>query len=439
MKKLFVILIMFLAINSNAQWVQQTNPLGTGGPASVGKIQFVSATEGWISAGNGKLLHTINSGNNWTIVTPEPIDTLVSFSEPALSLCFISPSTGWIISTKGSFSNMQGAVVYRTTNGGNNWNKLTVPIYNAGVYIQFVDVNNGWILVFNTNFNGGAIFRTTNGGINWNNITPPAGGIPFFINSNAGWLIPAIGGAGTTSDSIRKTTNGGLNWTFPWGTNARVNFTAIHFSDVNNGWALGKNGLILKTTNGGNSWDYVTNTGITSTYNSETVFFLNSNTGWIGTKDTILQTSYALYTNNGGLNWTRQTPTTGGSSIYNIHFFDALNGGLTSNDRILHTTNGGVLIKNISTEIPAAYSLSQNYPNPFNPTTKIKFDVVSTGEVKIVVYDVMGREVQTLVNESLKPGTYELKFDGSQLTSGVYFYKLITDGFTETRKMLLIK
>jgi len=96
-------------------------------------------------------------------------------------------------------------------------------------------------------------------------------------------------------------------------------------------------------------------------------------------------------------------------------------------------------IKQISELVPSKYSLSQNYPNPFNPTTNIKFDVARLGDVKIVVYDVMGREVQTLVNESLKPGTYEASFDASSLNSGVYFYKLITDGFTETKKMLLLK
>jgi hypothetical protein len=63
----------------------------------------------------------------------------------------------------------------------------------------------------------------------------------------------------------------------------------------------------------------------------------------------------------------------------------------------------------------------------------------NAGNVKIVVYDIQGREVQTLVNESLKPGTYEVPFDGSQLTSGVYFYKLIAGNFVETKKMLLIK
>jgi len=101
--------------------------------------------------------------------------------------------------------------------------------------------------------------------------------------------------------------------------------------------------------------------------------------------------------------------------------------------------NPSIGITNLSTEIPSKYSLNQNYPNPFNPTTKIKFDVAHTGDVKIVVYDVKGSEVQALVNESLRPGTYEASFNGSALNSGVYFYELISNGFIETKKMLLIK
>ena len=96
-------------------------------------------------------------------------------------------------------------------------------------------------------------------------------------------------------------------------------------------------------------------------------------------------------------------------------------------------------INTISTNIPETFKLSQNYPNPFNPTTNIKFSIVKTEQVILIVYDVQGREVQTLVNERLQPGTYEVSFDGSALHSGVYFYKLITDGFTETKKMLMIK
>ena len=90
-------------------------------------------------------------------------------------------------------------------------------------------------------------------------------------------------------------------------------------------------------------------------------------------------------------------------------------------------------------QIPSKYELFQNYPNPFNPTTNVKFSILNSGNVKLIVYDVMGREVQTLVNEKLQAGTYETTFDGSNLNSGVYFYKLMTQGFTETKRMLMIK
>ena len=96
-------------------------------------------------------------------------------------------------------------------------------------------------------------------------------------------------------------------------------------------------------------------------------------------------------------------------------------------------------VNQISTEAPTLFSLSQNYPNPFNSTSNLKFQIVNTGDVKIIVYDIMGKEVQTLVNERLQPGTYEAAFDGSALNSGVYFYRIVTEGYSETKRMLLIK
>lgn len=108
-------------------------------------------------------------------------------------------------------------------------------------------------------------------------------------------------------------------------------------------------------------------------------------------------------------------------------------------DGVIYGDTVTVGIEENTSQIAVNYSLSQNYPNPFNPTTKIKFNVMRLGDVKIVVYDITGRGIQTLVNERLQPGTYETSFDGSQLTSGIYFYRIITDGFSEAKKMLLIK
>jgi hypothetical protein len=83
--------------------------------------------------------------------------------------------------------------------------------------------------------------------------------------------------------------------------------------------------------------------------------------------------------------------------------------------------------------------LFNNYPNPFNSNTIIKYQVDKYSLVEIKIFDILGREIKTLVNETLQPGSYEVTFDGSNLASGVYLYKLTTEGFSETKKMLMIK
>jgi hypothetical protein len=109
-------------------------------------------------------------------------------------------------------------------------------------------------------------------------------------------------------------------------------------------------------------------------------------------------------------------------------------------------------IQSISNEIPVSFKLYQNYPNPFNPITKIKFDIpplrgargVTT---RLVIYDVLGREIAVLVNDELKPGTYEVDWNAENLPSGIYFYRLAAgdpstsagQGYSETRKMVLLK
>ena len=118
---------------------------------------------------------------------------------------------------------------------------------------------------------------------------------------------------------------------------------------------------------------------------------------------------------------------------------------------IYYSSNGGggiIGLEPTSTIIPTFPSLHQNYPNPFNPVTKIKFDIpqrhlpLQGGDregVFLKIYDLLGREVATLVNEQLKPGTYKVDWDGTNYASGVYFYSLITENFVETKRMVLLK
>ena len=113
--------------------------------------------------------------------------------------------------------------------------------------------------------------------------------------------------------------------------------------------------------------------------------------------------------------------------------------GTTAPSTAFQYTVGLVGIEPISNEIPNVFKLYSNYPNPFNPVTKIKFDIAKNTNAKIQVYDILGRVVETLVNGELKAGRYEVEFDGYSLSSGVYFYKLVTNDFVDTKRMLLIK
>jgi hypothetical protein len=94
---------------------------------------------------------------------------------------------------------------------------------------------------------------------------------------------------------------------------------------------------------------------------------------------------------------------------------------------------------NVSSSVPARFELNQNYPNPFNPTTKIKYAVAKPSNVTIKIYDMLGAEVMTLVNQQHAPGYYEINFDGGKLASGTYIYQLRTNNYVETKKMMLVK
>ena len=109
---------------------------------------------------------------------------------------------------------------------------------------------------------------------------------------------------------------------------------------------------------------------------------------------------------------------------------------------MLRTYTGGILSGieiNNSVSSPTEFALLQNFPNPFNPSTTIRLDVRTIGNVSLKVYDVLGREVEATVNEYLKPGSYSVQFSGDNLPSGVYYYELRTESFSETKRMLLVK
>jgi len=137
---------------------------------------------------------------------------------------------------------------------------------------------------------------------------------------------------------------------------------------------------------------------------------------------------------------TNQQNDVSGFEKVNIDLFgNVIVTGASDGDYITIKYSQTISIQQLSTELPEQFSLYQNYPNPFNPTTKIKFDIEKAGIIKLKVFDILGKEIATLVNESLNSGSYETEFDGSNIMSGVYFYKLETDNFSEVKRMILTK
>lgn len=310
-KILFLVSMFFVMTEmsyTQSGWNFQSNPIPPSETNVLGKIQFVSPTEGWISGPNGTFLHTTNSGTNWNIVTPFPEDTVNSSADPSQSMSWVDQSHGWKINWFGtSMSNAHGAVIHMTTDGGVSWIKkiLSTTVGDAGFQIQFTDQLNGRVLFFNFITGVAQFLKTTDGGNTWNPFN--GAGIFYFVDVNNGWAYTGSGPLGqSTPYKIYHTTDGAATWSEQLSDNIPGIYHTIQFYDLNNGWIVGDSSKILKTTNGGVDWQRITNTGIHPASKAKCVFFLNANTGWIGTDDGIANLNpdrIILHTTNGGTSW----------------------------------------------------------------------------------------------------------------------------------------
>jgi len=442
---IFVLFVTAFINNATAQnWVEQTNPLGLGEQAMLGKIWFVNETEGWIACQAGGFLHTTNAGSNWIYVNPFPSDTVESFCDPSLSMSWVGTTHGWNIGTIGGTANPQGAAIYRTTNGGTSWDKMILSSDPdvMGIQIQFADVNNGWALTFNFNSGQASFLRTTDSGNNW---APQNGrGLFYFVDASNGWAFAGSGAMGENPPyTIHRTTDGGDSWTEQYSDNSAGRFNGIRFSDINNGWVVGENGKVLKTDNGGASWSIVTNSGINPDESCKAVFPLDENHVWIPSKDNDAnQTPFVQYSPDGGSMWSTQMTPFGSTQedypIFSICFINPELGWLTADYGRIAKYTGTTSVEDEVNGLND-FSLGQNYPNPFNPSTKIKFNIPESGNTTIKVFNLLGSEVATLLNEMKQPGTYEINFDAAGLSSGTYFYSMESGNFREVMKMIILK
>lgn len=392
--------------------------LSSGTSNNLRSIIFTEVNTGYAVGFNGTILKTTDGGLNWTSQTVGTVENLYSVH-------FIE-QTGYVVGGTNT------SVIFKTTNGGVNWiNQSISGNYQLGS-VFMTDSVTAHISGYRR------ILRTTNGGNSWDvQFMDTVIGYPasfssiFFVDGNTGFItgtnLMHYGGV------FSKTTNGGIDWSGPGYTGAPLR--SIYFMNSETGYGVITNEYrTIKTTNSGSNWISYS-FGINNAPFS--IWFTNLTTGYIA--GSISNVGKIFKTSNSGINWNLQiTPIT--DVLYSITFIDVNTGYAAGNSgTIFKTTNGGVGIITLSHEIPSEYKLKQNYPNPFNPITKIKFQISKFSNVNLTVFDIRGREIITLVNETLKPGTYETEFNAENYPSGIYFYKLQSQTHKETLKMCLIK
>ncbi len=384
---------------------------------------FINENTGWIAGGDGYaetygvLIKTTDGGNNWMEFPAFDNDMIYS-------LCFINSNTGWAAGTN--------STIKKSTDGGNNWVTIVPPAGMKFTKILFIDSLNGWL----TGFSGygtwtTAIYKSTNGGLNWNQQFSAYGyelDALSFLNSQTGY---AGGGWPNMSGKVLKTTNGGNDW-IETNLNSTHKILSIDFMNELTGWAAGGegHGFIYRTTNGGQNWNMQYDT-LFNEVNS--ISFTDENHGWAAGRGDL------FFTTDGGYRWSRSF--SGSDFIQTVQFVNQNTGWIAGYyGVVLKTTNGGsVFVNNNSLVVPEGYELFQNYPNPFNPSTMIEYSIPKECPVSIIVYDITGREIETLVNEVKRAGYYTVQFNTSRLSSGIYFYRITAGDFTQTKKMILLK
>lgn len=388
-------------------------------------VYFLNLSTGFVIHISGKIYKTTDGGRTFALTANLP-------STFFRSVGFFDETTGIIGTLTGSNPFL------RTTNGGANWSSITnisgpVPLSLCGI-----DIINSQTAVTVGRYSCPPYFlRTTDKGVSWVSRTLDTSLVRslvdcYFWTADSGIVV---GGYSPTNNFqfsnsvVLFTSNGGETFsrvfkstrTSEWGwkicfINANTGFVAVEAGT----------GVILKTTNKGQSWtDIVFN----AADDLEGIGFINQNTGWVGRHGPTYGTT------NGGANWTLAP---WGEQINRFRFMsDTL--GFAVGKSFYKFTQESVGVRNISEEIPESFYLHQNYPNPFNPGTIINYELRLSGLVVLKIYNAQGVEIETLVNENQSGGIYAVEFNASSLPSGIYFYKLTTEKFSETKKMVLVK
>jgi photosystem II stability/assembly factor-like uncharacterized protein len=429
----FFFIVMVINNLYTQPWVEQAS----GVTVQLTSISCIDNNNDWACGYNGTVLRSATSGNTWINVSGNGIPANIQL----VNIFGINSTTALVAGYIGS-----NTWVYRTSNSGANW---------AQVFTQTGGFINGLVIRLDgIGFMAGdpvggrwSLWRTTNNGLSWDStgLYLPQAGAEAGYNNSIVYTQDRIW-FGTNNSRIYHSTNNGTNWSIQ--TTPELDITAIWFDVSGNATGYAGGNTFLKTTNYGVNWTTLTSMG------TGLIVGIAGLMMWSGNIWYIRSGSGNIWYNNGSgfnmLDYTAPAGTFRHITTDRIPNFPYIGFAVRTNGGISYKQIFVQGINNLGGETPESYSLSQNYPNPFNPVTKIRFSVPQAGvanmrTVQMIVYDALGQKIQALVDEDLSPGTYEVDFKAENLQSGVYFYRLTVDGnsssggFTETKKMILIK
>jgi photosystem II stability/assembly factor-like uncharacterized protein len=424
----FLILLSF-ACPSSAQtqpWKKLQSPVDV----TLRYLCFVDSLTGWAAGEAGTIIRTTDGGNNWDIQN-STVQTFI------MDIFFVDENLGWAITLKDVFPFT--SVLLKTTNGGDDWTSEDFPDPSKLIRtIFFFDSLNGFV-------GGSYIAQTSDGGNSWTGSDIDSNMVSNFPVYQFNFLTHqfgyACGGRLDVAGVVWRTTNFGLNWSAQ-GISADEVFDIFVFDSLNAITLSGDpEGLFpiadLKTKDAGISWDYKELPFYGLSFNID---FRTHNEGWSASGYKFLLTT------DKGETWNEfETPDS--AVVYDLQFIDARTGYAVGEQGVILKLDPTLVEVENESDFPEDFILFQNYPNPFNPITKIRFQISDFGFVTLNVYDVLGNEVATLINEEKSVGDYEVKFNASWLSSGIYFYQLRVGnpstgsghGFVQTRKMIYLK
>lgn len=403
MKRYFLllsILIIFYTSNLQSQWVRLGGLTGK-------NVQSVISF-------NNKLYANLNSGGIY-ISTDNGTTWNAAASSGGLT------ANGWGLGSSGNnvFAGFLGYGIYTSTDEGTTW---TQTLVNESV-TSFLNANNKVYAV--ANGTPGGIYVSTDNGLGWARINYSFSDLPTCLAQVGNYMF-----AGCFNGKLFASTDNGATWTLS--NSGITNGKVTSIVNVGNkilastyGWG------VFISINNGTTW---TNPSGNSTYIQS--FFVNGTNVIAGSGSGMgVSISY-----DGGTSWVYNntgltTPDVNYITLIGTDLYACTSNGIFKRPLQQILTS----VEENGSSLPNSYSLEQNYPNPFNPSTVISYQLSEVSNVQLKVYDIIGREIAMLVNEEKLPGRYNVRFDATNLSSGVYFYKLTAGNFVETKKLVLMK